>query len=93
MGEFTVKIEGGKLLRLKADSSEEKISFVSIEGDFFAYPESIVEDVEKTLVLLDANHDVDFFSNKIEEVLNKKNATLVGVTGADIANALKEALK
>ncbi len=93
MGEFTKKISGGKLLRLKAGSSGEKISFVSIEGDFFAYPETIIELVEKSLIGLSVSESGDFFQKKIAFVLNENNAQIVGVGSNDIALALKEALK
>ncbi|UCH89248.1 MAG: hypothetical protein JSV49_00960 [Thermoplasmata archaeon] len=43
------KVSGGKLIKVELVISNESISKASITGDFFAYPESFIEDLEVDL--------------------------------------------
>lgn len=90
MGEITKKIEGGKLLRMKASSSDGKISSISIEGDFFAYPENVIGEIERELLQKKIGAD---FEPLILQVLAENNSQLIGISAKDISLVLKEALK
>ncbi len=90
MKESERKVEGGKLLRIKVDVQENLIKNVSIEGDFFAHPENTIEQIEQELT----NKEIDSDLEKIvQEIIDKNNAELVGVTAKDINEVILEALK
>jgi hypothetical protein len=48
-GETVYKVPGGKLIRIWVDF-DGKINSIRITGDFFVYPETWIEQLEKELV-------------------------------------------
>ena len=90
-GVSTEKITGGKLLRVKADF-DSKINKVQITGDFFAHPEDVIEKIENSLRNLDVHTSEGDMQNKIENVIAKTNADIVGINAAAIAKNLMKAL-
>ncbi|HIJ97980.1 TPA: hypothetical protein H1012_00200 [archaeon] len=85
------KIAGGKLVRVELDF-ESKINSAKITGDFFMHPETVIEDLEKSLKGLSAAAEQIEIKNKLDKIISEKNATLYGVTTDDIARVAKTAL-
>ena len=85
------KIAGGKLVRVEIDFSD-KINSAKITGDFFMHPETVIEDLEKSLKGLSAAAEQIEIKNKLDKIISEKNATLYGVTTEDIARVAKTAL-
>jgi len=85
------KIAGGKLVRVEVDFSD-KVDFIKITGDFFMHPETVIDDIEKSLLSMSASSNENEIKDRIDRVLNQNNVTLYGVTSADIARVAKTAL-
>ncbi|MBI4177396.1 MAG: hypothetical protein HY516_03435 [Candidatus Aenigmarchaeota archaeon] len=83
-GISTEKVQGGKLLRVKVDF-DGKIDRVQITGDFFAHPEDVIEKIESSLNGLDVGTDDHEMRVKIESVISKTGADMVGIDAAAIA--------
>ncbi|MBI3413560.1 MAG: hypothetical protein HY051_05805 [Candidatus Aenigmarchaeota archaeon] len=90
-GVSTEKIQGGKLLRVKVDFGD-KINRVQITGDFFAHPEDVIEKIEVSLGGLDLGVREQEMQNKIDGVIVKTGADLVGIDAAAIARNVIRAL-
>ncbi len=93
MDGFSVKkVPGGKLIKIRLNFSE-KIDSIKLMGDFFLHPEDTVLELEKTLIGLNANESLEFYSSKLENVLHLNNAELFGISSNDLAETLMEAIK
>lgn len=94
MEKFIVKkIPNGKLVKLKACFNEECIDSLKIRGDFFLYPEETILEIEKVFNKLPVTSSKEEIAEKVEIVLKKNEAKLIGVSGMDIAEILKEVLQ
>lgn len=71
-----VKVPGGKLLQLEKRSDGYKIT-----GDFFCYPESVVEDLE---VVLSAVDDDEVKRKGLEEIFAGSEVEIVGFGMQDL---------
>ena len=91
MGSSTLKVQGGKLVRAKVELDGKKIRHLIITGDFFAYPEDLIELIENTL----EGFEVDYknIRDTIENTLKLGEATLIGVKPEDIAEVIVKATK
>ncbi|RJS85573.1 hypothetical protein CW702_00955 [Candidatus Bathyarchaeota archaeon] len=91
MGKAVYKVEGGKMLKVWADKQGDKISKVTITGDFFLHPEDLIYDLERSLVgqLL----DVDVLERFISRFLKDRGGTLLGASPKDIARCIVMALE
>ena len=89
MGTFTLKVCGGKMIRARANISNKRLSSVLITGDFFAYPEIIIEEVEKVL----EGHEMNFakIRKTVENTVKSKGATLIGINEENIAEVIIKA--
>ena len=85
------KIPSGKLVRIKVDFNG-TITKIQITGDFFLHPEDSIEKLEKSIIGMPSNSDQTALKEKIDSILNKYNAQLIGVTSDDIARILKQAV-
>ncbi|MBI1971809.1 MAG: hypothetical protein HYS53_00770 [Candidatus Aenigmarchaeota archaeon] len=90
-GVSTEKVAGGKLLRVKVDF-EERIKNVQITGDFFAHPEDIIEKIEASLGNLGLDSSEEQIREKIENVIAKTGADVVGIDAAAIARNVIKAI-
>ncbi len=90
-GISTEKVPGGKLLRIKVDFGG-KINKVQITGDFFAHPEDVIEKIENSLSGLDLHTSETDIQNKIENVISKMGADVIGIDAAAITKNLIKAL-
>jgi lipoate---protein ligase len=94
------KIPGGKMVRVDVRFSD-TLEYVRITGDFFLFPEDVIDQLEAALVgtrlpldfpALPGGHRDDVVS-KIEAILQANQAELYGVSPQDIVSMLEEALK
>lgn len=85
------KIAGGKLVRVELDF-ENKINSAKITGDFFMHPETVIENLEKSLIGLNAAVEQSEIKKCLDKIISEKNVTLYGVTTEDIARVAKTAL-
>ncbi len=90
---YTGKAQGGKLLRLTVDCSEESIrnkapiiSAIGIHGDFFAYPEEAFDTLEASLIGRPLGELSVWFSKGI----NDYSITIFGLLPLDIEIAQKK---
>ena len=88
---ITEKIPSGKLVRIKVDF-DTTIKKLQITGDFFLHPEDSIEKIEKSIKDTSITTDQQQFKEKIDAVLNKLNAQLIGVTSDDLARLIKQAV-
>ena len=90
-GNVTKKIIGGKLVRIDV-VFDERIETVKITGDFFLHPEDTLEEIVDVLegVLLPLRHDE--MVQKVEAILKKNNAQLIGAGADDLIMILEEAV-
>jgi predicted HAD superfamily phosphohydrolase len=81
MGKASVKVEGGKMVKVEIEDSE-----VSVTGDFFIEPAEGREKIES--VLSESNHiDEEEILERIEDI----NAELIGFSARDVLEAFQEA--
>ena len=80
--EALLKVEGGKMLRVRGETSGGRISSIVITGDFFLHPEEAIESLETSLkgALLERDAVIAVVSNELA------GATLVGATEEDVAD-------
>ena len=88
-GSITKKIIGGKLVRIDI-TFDERIKTAKLTGDFFLHPEDTLEDIVEVLIGASVPIQHEELRNKIEAVLEMKDAQLIGASAEDIVNILKE---
>ncbi len=86
MQESSYKVPGGKLVKIKLQASADRIGVVKILGDFFLHPEETILRIEESLIGIGAQERV--IEERISQTLKEFDATLVGVTAADIAKTI-----
>ncbi|TFG11571.1 hypothetical protein EU537_12035 [Candidatus Thorarchaeota archaeon] len=86
MKKSTLKVPGGKLIRIALSRENSRISTIKITGDFFLHPERTLEEIEKKLVgtILVASE----LQKEIASVVAKNSAVLIGATASDITRAI-----
>ena len=91
MQEAKYKVPGGKLVKVKLDVSSGKIKQVRILGDFFLHPEETILTIEESLM----GHNIDekVIEERIEQILDESNATLIGATPSDFSKTIIMAWK
>jgi len=87
---FEYKVLGGKLLRVKVEDRDGRISFLQITGDFFLLPETDLEMLENKLIgyPLDAGKIADTVTGFFAE----RRTTIAGASPADFAYVINSAL-
>ncbi len=90
MYQATLKVAGGKLLRVKMEiqNGNGVIRSVGLTGDFFLHPEDVLPDVEKALAGLPWPADQGVYIGAVQAVLDARGAAFVGVSAQDIAQAM-----
>ena len=83
------KVEGGKLLRIKAEYDETMIAQVTITGDFFLYPEDAISLLEQKCSNIERDFDVDILANDLNAFVTRHEIELIGITPKAIAQTLK----
>lgn len=93
MYQATLKVAGGKLLRVKfeahgATGKSPTIQNIGLTGDFFLHPEDALPAVEKALNGLSFPAEQDVYVEAVQRALEDSGATFVGVAPQDIAQAI-----
>lgn len=84
-GEASVKVEGGKLVRVEA-SYEETFEDVTITGDFFLEPPEALEDIEEAVEGMAVDADDD----DIIAAISRVDADMIGFGPEHVLEALRE---
>lgn len=93
MYQATLKVAGGKLLRVKfeahgATGEHPTIQNIGLTGDFFLHPEDALPAVEKALIGLPFPAEQDVYIEAVQHALEENNASFVGVAPQDVAQAV-----
>jgi hypothetical protein len=91
MGRVTRKEEGGKLYAVDVLCEGKFITSVKVSGEFFAYPEGLIDSMEKALkgVALETVP----VAQAIAGALFYSHGTLVGIRASELVSAIVEAGK
>jgi lipoate-protein ligase A len=89
LGKAVVKEEGGKLFAVEVNCLRMQITDVKISGDFFAYPEELVERVEEALRGASLNEGA--VTSALKGELERVGGTFVGVKLGTIVKAVLQA--
>lgn len=84
----TTKQKNSKLLKLTAETKNNQIKKIKISGDFFAYPEKIIAEIEAGLKNCQANKKKVI--KKTREIIKKSKAKLFGLTPEMIGECFEE---
>lgn len=84
-GKGSVKVEGGKLVRVEA-TYDDVFEDVSITGDFFLEPPEALEEIESAIEGKNVDEDDQSLINAIEEV----EADFIGFRPKHVVQALRE---
>ena len=79
------EVKSGKYVRILLKVVNDKIEEISIIGDFFAFPETSIDSLEKDLI-----------GKTLEEalsIIDRYEISLVGITKEDLKNALRRAFE
>lgn len=90
MIETRVKARYGKIVKIRFVLEEQEIKSASIEGDFYAYPEERMKELENALLGRADNEFV--LAAKLSSARRKAGIELVGFSEYDIARAVTKAL-
>lgn len=82
----TLKVSGGKLIRVDFEVSEGTISSFSLTGDFFLYPEAGVDLINQSLT--GCPLDTEEIIRRIENTISSNSMGVVGFEAKDIAQAI-----
>ena len=77
------------MVRAKVEAIENRLKNIVITGDFFAYPEDLIENIENSL--LGSIVEFEKIRKKIESIIELKNATLLGVKSEHLAEVIVNA--
>jgi lipoate-protein ligase A len=86
------KVPGGKLLSVRLEFGK-KIEKIRIFGDFFLYPEEVINKIEKSLIGIDVNASKEKLSESISKTLADEKAEMLGVTPDAIAHTIRMAIE
>lgn len=90
-GSSVMKVKGGKMVRIHAEFDSE-IRSAAITGDFFLHPETIIKDLEASLIGMHIPLVKEDISRALGRVLAQNDAMMIGLSPDDIADALMEAV-
>lgn len=88
----TKKITGGKLLRIDV-SFDDTIEEITITGDFFLHPEGILTKLEDEIRGLYVPINKPGLIDRLNKIVERYNAELIGISVIDIVTTLGEALQ
>ncbi|MFX1262954.1 MAG: lipoate protein ligase C-terminal domain-containing protein [Promethearchaeota archaeon] len=86
MSYYSHKVPGGKLIKVKVESKDDRIQEITLLGDFFLHPEHVLEEIEESL--LGVRLSKDAVIEKLKAVLDENNATVIGADAEDFAEAI-----
>ncbi len=88
-GKAVVKVEGGKLLKVKLNYKQGTIKKIRITGDFFLHPEECIEHIE--IALIDVPLNKDRILEAVNYAVEENEITMIGITPEAIVDAILEA--
>jgi lipoate-protein ligase A len=91
MKAFDYKVPGGKLIRLKMETEENRIASIQILGDFFLHPEETIYEIERSLVGLEVRYELLLAS--MRNTVRNHSAELVGASLEDFVQAILRAFE
>lgn len=77
---YSTKIKDGKLVIIKIEIVDKKITQFQLLGDFFLYPEESVFEIEKSTI----GHDQSEIRKILPEVIDTEHAILYGFQITDV---------
>lgn len=86
------KVPGGKLVRVDVTYGE-RLEKVVITGDFFLYPEDVLQVIEDALTGALLPLQKTSLIEKVQNILDKEKAVLVGFSPQDLIDILEEAMQ
>jgi lipoate-protein ligase A len=86
------KVKEGKVVKVEIDSNS-VINDVKITGDFFLYPEDILEEIEKCIIGLDKTVSEEEILSGIQKATAGKDVQMIGISPESIAMLIKEVLE
>jgi len=87
-----LKVLGGKLLEITLEYNG-VIKKATITGDFFMYPESALQDIEKSLVGTKVERTEQEIAEQISKKIEGIGVTMIGIGVEDIAKIVKMAVE
>ena len=84
----TLKVPGGKLLKVTADIDNGVLASVQITGDFFVYPEEELYHLEQLLRFHPLDRDLLLYM--IQSYLTQNNVQFYGITPEALTDALMQ---
>jgi hypothetical protein len=88
---FEYKVPGGKLLRAKLETTEGRISFIQLTGDFFMEPETDLEELEARLRETPA--EPDSVGSVVIGFFSEKRTVIAGACATDFVYVINQALR
>jgi len=85
----SIKPPNGKLVRVRVEYDDHKITAARITGDFFLEPTDALADLEAALV----GHSTDVDTETLVAAIETVDADLIGFDATDLATATQEALE
>jgi len=86
------KVPGGKLVRVDITYSE-RLERVKITGDFFLHPEDVLTTIEDALTGAQLPLNKSSLIEKVQNILEREKAVLVGFSPQDLIDTLEEAVQ
>lgn len=86
------KVREGKLVKVEVEC-DSVIRKIKITGDFFLHPEEILEKIEKSMLGLKKDADMEAIASEIRKIVEAHGAQMIGISPESMALVIKEALK
>ena len=80
------KVPNGKLLKVSLEKEGNKIKKITINGDFFAYPEDCIEKIESELVGKEV--DKERLESAIKNIITTNELKIVGFDETSLTAAI-----
>ncbi|HVP22608.1 MAG TPA: lipoate protein ligase C-terminal domain-containing protein [Conexivisphaerales archaeon] len=89
MGKVTKKNEGEKLYSVEVRCEGGRIESAKISGEFFAYPEGLIDSMEEALTGVDL--DRTKVAQAVAGAIFWSRGTLVGLSASDLVDSIVQA--
>jgi len=86
MGKAEYKVKGGKLIKVQLFKKGDEIEKIKITGDFFLYPEELIEELEEALTGCLLNESD--LTTLVKTLVEKREATLLGASPEDFVKCV-----
>lgn len=81
------------MLHVQVDLADGTIVNVTITGDFFIYPEEALAAIERSLIGVDGSGTKGEALKRVNEVLSREGAQIIGFSPADLATVIEGIMK